>query len=125
NRRSDFPEAKLLEIVAHYLIDTVARAQRLLHLGAAEIDVAIFQSPLFVHRFGLVRDERRRRRDAQHFHLPRADLDIAGGQLRIVHARAAIFDFTFDADDPFAAELPRLVMHRLPAGIGIEDHLRD
>ena len=40
-RRFDFPESQIAEIIAHDLGHAIARAQRFLHLRPAEVEVAV------------------------------------------------------------------------------------
>ena len=82
-RRLDFPETQVAQIIAHDLRHAISRAQRLLHLVAAKVDVAICQPLFLVDRLVLVRRERRRGRCAEHLHRLDAHFDFAGRQLGI------------------------------------------
>src|SRR6185503_9621418 len=59
-----------------------------------------------------------------------ADFDFTGGELDVLAALAffvdaAFGDFAGDADDPLAAQPPRLVARRHAALVGVEDDLRE
>ena len=54
-RRLDLPEPQVAQVVAHDLRHAVARAQRLLHLRPAQIEVAVLQPPLLGDLLILVR----------------------------------------------------------------------
>jgi hypothetical protein len=54
-RRLDLPEPEVAEVVPHDLRRAVPDPERLLHLVPAEVEVAVLEPPLLVHRLVLVR----------------------------------------------------------------------
>ena len=122
-RGFDFPEAQVAQVVAHHLGDAIAGAERVLHAGAAEIQVAIFQAAFLGHLVMFIGHERGRGADRENVHGLDADFDRAGGELGVDQALAASGDGGADADDPFGAELAALFVNGLATKVGVEDEL--
>ncbi len=105
DRRLDFEEVALVEIVADELDDLVAQNQLILHPRAAQIEIAIAHPRFFVDVFVAVDQEGRRFRRIQNGHLSRDDFDVAGGKLRIGRPFRAQRDRAVNLNHVLAAEI--------------------
>ena len=120
--RLDIDEVVLREIVPHRLDDSASQQQRLLHLGPAQVQVAVLQTQIF-RRQVLLRGRKGRRLAAvQDFQGRDAEFDFAGVQLRIRGAFGPMGHFPLDANDIFGPQAAGLLDHLL-AALGAGDDL--
>ena len=122
DRRLDVNEAVLVEVAADALDQPMAEDQVALHLGAAQVNVAVLQPRLRRH-VGGVNLERRRLGLVENVHVGRVDLDAAGGEFRVLHALRARGDPAADGDDELAPQRRGALVQRRV--LRAEDDLRD
>ena len=120
----NFQKAAGVEEVADILDDLMAQGQVALHLGAAQVEVAVLEAQAFVgvHIVGNVKG--RREGGVKGGYFLRHNLDGAGSQGRIFGAGGTAGYRALDADDPFGAQL----FGGLAGGRGqfrVEHHLHD
>ena len=121
--RLDLEEVLLAHDVAHELAKAVAEDEDPLHVGPAEVEVAILQAQLLVG-LGPVHLEGRRGRGVVEHQLGGPDLDRAGLELGVLLAGKPGGDDPLDPDHVLVAELARSGL-QLGAGVGLEDDLGD
>ncbi len=110
----DFEEALIGEEVAHDLGDAVARAQGLLHLRAAEVEIAVGEALFLGDVFVLVGGEGGRGGGGEDVKGFDGNLNFAGSHAGVDEAfalgiQAALAHCAGDGDDPFGAELAGFV----------------
>ncbi len=103
--RFDFEEALLREAFADGEGDFVAQPEVALHLGAAQVDVAIFEADFFVLDGFFGGREGREARVVEDAQLGGLDLDFAGGHFGIDGVGVAQADFADGGDDVLGADL--------------------
>ena len=84
-------------------VTSCAHAEVVLHLGAAEVDVAILEAHLFVGDGFVGGREWRRLRFVEEQEFVGDDLDLAGGHVGVAEAFAALADGAFYGDDVLVA----------------------
>ena len=126
NRRLDLHELVFVEVVPGRLDQAVAQAERLLHGGPAQVEVAEFEAQVFADAFrvAVVERERRRMGLVEHGDARRAHFDAAGGDAVVDHVGRARAHFAGDLHDELAAAGLRGVPRRLGI-LRIEHALRD
>ena len=83
-RRLDLDKAVLVKIVVRHLDDLVAADDFALHVGPAQVEIAVFQAGILLD-VGVLHDfERRGFRLCQHAQFQDLQLDVAGGQVRVL-----------------------------------------
>ena len=113
----DLEEALLDEVVADGHRDLAAQREVVLHLGAAQVEVAILEADFFVGDGVFGGGEGRRLRLVEEEEFVGDDFDLAGGHVGVIEPRAAAADLALDGDDVlraggfglgvgFAGELP-------------------
>ena len=95
-----------------------------LHLGAAQVEVAIFQAQLFVGGDVLRRKERRQLAVVEQPQFGGDDFDLAGRDVLVDVRAIAQLDRADDGDDELVAKLAGFVVHAR-ACVRVEDDLRD
>ena len=105
--RFDFEEVAIVEEIANEADDVVAQAQIRGQPGAAQIEVAVFETDGFVDLVALVSadDERRRTGLAENLQFRGDHFNFAGFQLRVFEAWGAFLYGAAYLDDVFAAHL--------------------
>jgi hypothetical protein len=103
----------------------MANAERLAHLRAAQVEVAVIQPLLLVHRIRLVRHEWRVGRTAEHLERLHAHFDLARRELRVGQPFTTRGDDAGGAEDPLRAHRPRHLVRGRAAEVDIEDELRE
>ena len=121
DRRFDVLESARIEIVAQRGDELGAHAQLALHVGAADVEIAIAQARVFAG--GVVEHERQRRGGVEHFDGRRDDFDLARLQTIVDLARRTIAHLAGDAQAEFIA-------HVFGGGerglvVGLDDDLHD
>ena len=114
----------IVQVTAHGLQGPVAEHEVAGDLRAAQVEVTVLQAQGVGDLDVLVQGKGRSLagiEDAQFLH---QHLDLAGLQLGVFHVRGAAGDRAAHGDDPFAAQLVGLGMHRL-VDLRVEDHLGD
>ena len=121
--RFDLEEALGDEVVADGHGDAAAQREVVLHLGAAQVEVAVLQAHLFVGDGVFGGREGRRLGFVEQQQLVGDDFDLAGGHVGVFEARAAAADVAFDGDDVLGARGVGLVVRG--ADLLVDDDLRD
>ena len=106
NRRLDFHEPLLVEVIACRLRDLVPLAEVAREMRPAQIEIAIAQPQIFVARIGIER-KRQNVRAIQNAETPRDNFDRTRGQLRIFRPRHPRRDRAFDFDYIFVPQSVR------------------
>ena len=122
DRRLELGEARIPHGVAQPLDDARAQHDVVVQGLAAQVEEAIGQPRFF--RVILVAENRQRQvvGRAQHFHVGRIDLDLAGRKLGVHEAGVAQLHAPVDADHRLGAQL----FQRGEGGrVAVGDHLRD
>ena len=83
----------------------MAHANVALHSRAAQVQVAVFEAQALVDVVVGVYRERRHLRTIEHFQAIDADLDVAGGQPRVLGSGRPLANAAADADDVFVTQL--------------------
>ena len=103
DRRLDFDESLLIEIIARRLGDAMALAQVPRDARAAQIEVTIAEAEILVARIGVER-EREDVGAIQNAQMLRQQFDVTGGQLWILRAGNSRRYFAFHLDHIFVTE---------------------
>ena len=90
--------------------DVVAQAEVALHLGPAQVDVAVLEADFFVLDGFFRRRKRRQASVIEDQQLGGLDFDFAGGHFGVDGVRVAEADFAHGGDDVFRADLFALEM---------------
>ena len=114
DRRLDFEEAQVGHDPSHELGEPVADDEDFLHLGPAQVEIAISQPELLV-RLGAVHLEWRGGRGVVEHQLPDPDLDRAGLELGVLLAGQPGSDRPLDADDVLVPQLRARAWSSWPA----------
>ena len=121
--RLDLQKAVLNEIATDCHRDAAANREVLLHLAAAQIEIAVLQPHLFIRDGVLGGREGRRLRIVQQQHLVRNQLDVSGLHVRVRQPRGALAQLAGDCHHVLR---PRRL--RFGVGLGrpllVEHHLR-
>ena len=104
--------------------DVVAQLDVVLHLGAAQVEVAILQAHLFVGDVVVGGREGQRLAVVEDAQLVGDDFDFAGGDVRVDGVGVAQLDVADDGDDVLGAQRLGLLVE-LGAGVGGDDDLGD
>ena len=104
NRRFDFEEPVLVEIIAQRLRNAVAKRENALHLRTPKVDIAVFQAHLFGRNFRRRREERDRLGPVQNDELRRFDFNFARRHIAINESFGPREHFAFDLNDVFVME---------------------
>jgi hypothetical protein len=72
-------------VLPHQLHDAGPHRQHLRHLWPAQVEVAVRQPEVLAHLDAILDRERRRLGRVQHLEPGRGDLDLAGGELGVLH----------------------------------------
>ena len=118
----DLAEVIFAEIVAHKLADFAAHHQGLVHAGAAQVQVAVFQAQLVLHLYLVPNFKGRGLRARQHPQLGHIQLHRAGGDL--VGLGVALAQQALGNGHVFAFQRPRLAEHLRVGGI-VEHQLQN
>ena len=99
----DFEEAVVGQVGANGLRNSMAQGEVVLHLRAAEVEVAVLEADLFVGDGVVCDGEGRGLGVVEEEELVGDDFDEAGGHVGVGEAFSAETDFSFDGYDEFAA----------------------
>lgn len=124
--RLDLDEFLGVKIIAHGLRRLVPHQEVFLHLGPAQVEIAVGQAQVLVDLVatGVVERERRRVGDVEDLEPVGRNLDLAGGQRGVDGAVRAHHDLAADGDHRLRLEVGGL---RAEAGVvlRVELHLRE
>src|SRR5579862_6594132 len=110
-------------MTAHRLQRLMAPAQIALHLGTAQVEIAVFEPNLLGGRFAVGNLKRHGSRRAENLERAHRDLDLASGKLGVDGALGAADDLALNRDVELGARLTGgLVRGRIMTGIQYQLH---
>ena len=124
DRRFDLEEAALVEGGAHCLRDLVAQQDVLVHLGAAQVEVAPFHARGLVGLDAVFDGERRGDGLVQHLDAARQDLDLTRLHVGVDALGSALAHLAGNLEHVLAAEVLGLGELLGRDAVRVDDHLR-
>ena len=109
HRGLDFEKIVFIEEGSHLMYDLMAHDEVVLHFRTAQIDVAVFQTDVFIDIDAVFDVEWGGLRFVQDAKLGNDDFHLAGLHLRVDSFFASLSDLAFDSEDEFTAAGFRLV----------------